>query len=278
MTMRQLPDYDDLPSFRGIPGCAWDVWGKGDELGTVNLLTNTVVQQAAREEIRTGKRVAVDLPVNFFTQPLFGRRPAEITSWVKPSDRRDEEIRINTQSSSHWTGLLHFPLPGHGVLYQGVSCSTAPVGTLNINEPGNVDPNTICLGIHGWAQHGISGRGVLLDVARHYSMAGNTPPYDPFRRYEISSATLEACARDQGVVFRPGDILLLRTGFLESDVSPLTFQMIVPMWGMPIGKLFNLDVLSEHCAEASRYTFFFSSWPINVLGGVASPPNAMAIF
>jgi hypothetical protein len=34
------------------PGCAWDVWGKGDELGTVNLLTDEVIQRAANEEIQ----------------------------------------------------------------------------------------------------------------------------------------------------------------------------------------------------------------------------------
>ncbi len=69
------------------------------------------------------------------------------------------------------------------------------------------------------------------------------------------------------------------------------------MWGMPIGEFFDLEALAKHAAETGRYTFFFSSWPLNVcvnslldltssakgllthlcsssLGGVASPPNA----
>jgi hypothetical protein len=47
-----LPTFDELPSFHDFKGCAWDVWGKDDELGTINLLTPEVVAQAAQEEIR----------------------------------------------------------------------------------------------------------------------------------------------------------------------------------------------------------------------------------
>ena len=33
---------------------------------------------------------------------------------------------------------------------------------------------------------------------------------------------------------------------------------------MPIGEFFDLEALAKHCAETGRYTFFFSSWPLNV--------------
>ena len=36
------------------------------------------------------------------------------------------------------------------------------------------------------------------------------------------------------------------------------------LWGMPIGEFFDLEELSKACAEAGKYTFFFSSWPLNV--------------
>jgi hypothetical protein len=49
---KKLPSYDELPNFKNFPGCAWDVWGKDDQLGTVNLLTEEVVKTAASEEIR----------------------------------------------------------------------------------------------------------------------------------------------------------------------------------------------------------------------------------
>ena len=46
---RKLPTFDELPNFHHLPGCAWEVWGKGDQLGTVNLLTESVVAEAAKE-------------------------------------------------------------------------------------------------------------------------------------------------------------------------------------------------------------------------------------
>lgn len=49
---KPLPSFDELPSFRNFPGCAWSVWGPEDQLGTVNLLTEEVVQRAASEEIK----------------------------------------------------------------------------------------------------------------------------------------------------------------------------------------------------------------------------------
>lgn len=51
-----LPKYKDLPTEGGWPGCAWNVWGKGDQLGTVNLLTREVVLKSAREEIKVSVR------------------------------------------------------------------------------------------------------------------------------------------------------------------------------------------------------------------------------
>jgi hypothetical protein len=33
---------------------------------------------------------------------------------------------------------------------------------------------------------------------------------------------------------------------------------------MPIGEFFDLEALSQFCAESGRYSFFFSSWPLNM--------------
>jgi kynurenine formamidase len=55
-------------------------------------------------------------------------------------------------------------------------------------------------------------------------------------------------------------------------------QWLLAGWGMPIGELWDLEALSEMCAKQKRWTFFLSSAPMNVPGGVASPPNALAFF
>ena len=46
---RRLPAYDELPKFKDFSGCAWEVWGKDDQLGTINLLTDDVVKEASKE-------------------------------------------------------------------------------------------------------------------------------------------------------------------------------------------------------------------------------------
>ena len=52
---------------------------------------------------------------------------------------------------------------------------------------------------------------------------------------------------------------------------------ILPLLGLPIGELFDLDALADDCAADGRYESFFTSAPLNLPNGVASPPNALAI-
>jgi len=186
------------------------------------------------------------------------------------------------------------------------------------------------LGIHNWAQHGISGRGVLLDLETYFTSEGRTLPYNPMATSKVTVTQLQEVAKAQGVSFRRGDILLLRFGFTKAyyeltdeDRSAIAknspefagierstemkrflwdthfaaiasdqpsieewpdkdfgylHQTLLGLWGMPIGEFFDLEALSRQCAKAKRYTFFFSSWPLNNLGGVASPANAAAYF
>lgn len=47
---------------------------------------------------------------------------------------------------------------------------------------------------------------------------------------------------------------------------------------MPIGEMFDLEALVEHCQRNRRWTFYFSSWPLRLFGGVASTANAGATF
>ena len=54
-------------------------------------------------------------------------------------------------------------------------------------------------------------------------------------------------------------------------------ETLLALWGMPIGELFDLEALAEDCAADGIYAGFFTSAPLNTLGGVASPPNALVI-
>lgn len=67
-----------------------------------------------------------------------------------------------------------------------------------------------------WAEHGICGRGVFLDLVEFYTSSGTKPlPYDPWTTHAIPVEDLKACARAQSVTFRQGDILILRVGFIK---------------------------------------------------------------
>jgi kynurenine formamidase len=47
--------------------------------------------------------------------------------------------------------------------------------------------------------------------------------------------------------------------------------------GFTIGEMFDLEALAADCARDGRYTALFTSSPLNLRGGVGSPPNAIAI-
>jgi hypothetical protein len=85
----------------------------------------------------------------------------------------------------------------------------------------------------------------------------------------------------------------IRGSHADSDYN--LHEWVLAGWGTPIGEMFDLEKLSEHCKATGRYSFFLSSMPLKVgysfclswmllimtlqvVGGVASPPNAFAIF
>jgi hypothetical protein len=53
--------------------------------------------------------------------------------------------------------------------------------------------------------------------------------------------------------------------------------ILLPMLGLPLGEMFFLDDLAADCAADGRYEFLFTSAPLQLPHGVASPPNALAI-
>jgi len=330
LSEKPLPTFDELPPFKNFPGCAWGVWGPDDQLGTVNLLTEEVVHRAATEEIKLGRTVSLNWPINFPEKPLFKRKTPEIKMIIKREEQgmpRDDEIHMNSQSGSQWDGMRHYGIIEHGVFYNNTDAKSMPAGVIPLPNPNDIDQSLTRIGIQNWATHGICGRGVLLDLVGYH---GGQLPYDPWTTHAISVANLEAVAKHQNVEFRRGDILLLRVGFIQKyhavasterqalSTRPETFagieqsedmkrflwnnhfaaiasdqpaleswpappgkllhQTILGLWGMPLGEFFDLEKLSQTCAETGRYTFFFSSWPLHIIGGCASPPNAAAYF
>jgi len=61
-----------------------------------------------------------------------------------------------------------------------------------------------------------------------------------------------------------------------NDVGALHYRTLT-MLGLPIGEQFVLDELAADCARDGVYEFMLVSAPLNLVGGIASPPNALAI-
>ncbi|KAM0141769.1 hypothetical protein ACHAO1_001608 [Botrytis cinerea] len=82
-------------------------------------------------------------------------------------------------------------------------------------------------GIHHWAEHGIAGRGVLIDYWAYAKENGIVygKYVDPFDYHTISYAELQAAGKAQGIDIRPasqggniqiGDLLFIRSGFVST--------------------------------------------------------------
>jgi hypothetical protein len=318
----RLPGFADLPIKPGCPPhSAWGVFGDDDQIGTLNLLTPERVAAAARL-VKTGQVFPLNWDLEKPNPPLFNRSALRHTIHRRRRNVFDDLYdNFNTQSSSQWDGLRHCGHPQYG-FYNGVA------------EEQFADKAGGPLGIEQWARRGIAGRGVLVDFQRFAAAHGVA--FSPGVRTGIRAGQLQAAADWQGLKFQPGDILLLRTGWIEwydglneagrtglaqpgvMEVAGLeqgeeslrflwdnhfaavagdtpSFEAhpaamtdagqrgetmhgtIIGLWGMPIGEMFQLDALAAACAADESYEFFFTSAPLNKLGGVASPPNALAI-
>ena len=59
--------------------------------------------------------------------------------------------------------------------------------------------------------------------------------------------------------------------------TPAIHEVFLAGWGLPLGELFDLRELARKCKEFDQYTFLFTSCGLNIVGGIATPPNAQAI-
>jgi hypothetical protein len=76
-SMPSRPAFSELPLNKGDPlFSAWGLWGKTDELGTLNFLTEKVVRSAA-SEIKDGIRINLNWTFGEPSRPCFGRQRCE---------------------------------------------------------------------------------------------------------------------------------------------------------------------------------------------------------
>lgn len=313
----KLPAYDALPVRPGAPkGSAWGLWGDNDELGTINLLTPERVRAAAAL-IRSGKVFPLNLPIDIPDPPLFkrGRHVHKVIQYpgVEAFVLDDYIDNFYPQSSSQWDALAHVKhitfgayngipdnemtgrggmrlgidnLARHGIAGRGVLADLAryyerhgktieytmnqaiPLEDLEatLKEQGTrLRTGDILLIRFGWTKFYLNAsEEVKAELARE-TMVPGLEAGERVARW-LWDNHLGAVAADSPA--------------LEPLPPPagefLHFYMLA-MFGMPIGEMWNLEELSADCAADRRYEFFLTSAPLNVPGGVGSPPNALAI-
>lgn len=195
VSLTAVPRYDDLPQLGSLDvKHSWGVLPAS--LGTLSFLSPEAVRAAALA-VTTGEVLSLNVPFDTFQPPLFGRPSLDHS--VIETERNTFEDTINSfnpQSSSQWDGLTHVRAREFG-FYSGITDAGEAAATL---------------GIHKWAEHGIVGRGVLVDVARH--RARQKFEWDPFSGDVIEATELEQILADQSVTLQPGDVLCVRFGWL----------------------------------------------------------------
>jgi len=312
----KIPTFEELPIRKDLPAdCSWGVFGDNDPLGCLNFLTAEGVVEAARL-VQSGKVFRLDAKMGFARPPLFGRAPAEHRVSPLAPMANDDFVHFNTQESSQWDGLGHVGHVRHERFYSDVTI-------------GEVRNGNVKLGIHHWKDKFV-GRGLLIDAFAYRKAKGI--PVNSLDRDVYTLAELQAAIEHQGSQLKPGTILLVRTGWMESyeklsaeekralapmetmrsagieasreivawfwnnrvaaigtdcpavEAFPSDFSdegilhyRALPLLGLPLGELFVLAPLAEDCAGDRRYEFMLVSAPLHVEGGIASPPNAVAI-
>ncbi len=311
-TFDQLPISKDAP-----PESNWGVFGEEDEFGCLNFLTPENLVAAARlvqagRIFRLDAKIGFAKPPLFGRASV----EHEIVK-LGPHAHDDLLHNYNTQEGSQWDGLAHvghFQLErfyngvkveeiqngpggklsihrwadkfaGRGVLIdaygyrksQGKAVEPLQLGAYTIAEleaalvwqGTKLQPGSILLVRTGWMEHyeQLSAEG-KRDIA----------PFD-----KVASIGIERSRETAAWLWNN------RVAAIGTDcpgVEPLPFDLadpgllhyrLLPLLGLPLGELFVLAPLAEDCAADKRYEFLLVSAPINVEGGIATPPNAVAI-
>lgn len=193
-TYGELLARDDAP-----PGSSWYLFGAGAERGMANLITPEAVQSAAGC-VRRGVSFGLDYPLHVFDPSIARRTPPRHVMVSSHRDQRDDYLDgFWPQASSQVDGLRHRRHHEYG-FYNGVPDEDVAVGSPTI-------------GVNRWADQPIVGRGVLIDVAAVRAANGN--PIDHDAGEHLTVGLLDETLAAQGSVLRPGDCVLIHTGWAE---------------------------------------------------------------
>lgn len=194
-TYKQLLERNDAP-----PGSSWGLFGKDDQVGTLNLIDKAARLRGIASAVE-GKAYSLDLPsTSIYPSLAPTRKPIAHHIFQRNDFHHDEWLdNFYTQYGSQIDGLRHIGHPEYG-FYNGYDHT-------------QFKPGTDTLSIHHFAALPIATRGVLIDVQRYMAKAGLD--LDQASGQAISADVLEAARVSQGVTIEPGDAVIIRFGWLD---------------------------------------------------------------
>jgi hypothetical protein len=292
----------------------WSRWGADDTLGTLNLISPEV-RAAAIRLVSSGVVIPLGLDVGKDGPQSPGRaraNPVHIMTRTGAAAAEpggftytDDLLIIHTQGGTQLDGLAHVSYDGQ--LYNGHPSSSVDergaewLGVENFR--GGIQGRGILLDVPR-----------LLGVDR--LPAGHLISVGELERC-LTEAGIELRAGDT-LLIRTGWLRLFlddddREGYLEQEpgigiaatewlaVHDVAFVasdnwgiervpgerpdetmpvhcVLIRDLGMPLGEMFDLERLSEHCVSEQRWEFLFSCLPLPITGGVGSPVSPIATF
>ena len=216
-------------------GSTWGDFGEDDQLGRLNLLTPAKVKQGIAE-VREGIVFGLSMPLDYPGGAVLNahRHPPKLSPILRdgcpcfnfPLSRVDErntdimsddQVTLALQYSTQWDSLGHvgarFDVNGTGVedkvYYNGYRANEHIVGPLDYGD-GKDSPvegpyGARALDVSNMARKAVQGRGVLVDLKKHFGLA---------RRY-VGWEDLQRILELDRIAIEEGDMLVLRTGFTE---------------------------------------------------------------
>ncbi len=294
---RTAAEFDEL--FKQVSN--WGRWGKDDQLGSANLVTDAKRKQAARL-VRAG--ISVSLAHNVLTEKAVDN-PNPLEHTMLPGFFMDSyRVSYHGYAHSHIDALCH-------ILYKDQ--------TYNGYARADVNTEKGCtrLGIDG-LKNGIVTRGILIDIPR----LKNLPYLEPGTPIYIED--LEAWERKAGIKISSGDAIFVRTGrwarreklgpwniaqsaagvhasvapwvkargvaFAGSDAALDVTPSLVEGSNLAVHTLFitamgihlldnqDLEAVAVTAAKLNRWEFMVTIAPMPVTGGTGFPVNTLAMF
>lgn len=304
------PCYDELPLLEGTDiRHSWEVWADRTR-GTLNRLTPQG-RLRALSEVLEGRCIDLTLPLGEPDPPLYGRPTLEHHVFARTRSMIEETLdHFDPQASSQWDSLRHFGAGRHG-FYGSVadwdSSESRALGIQNFLEVGIVTRGVLVDLARYWSEAGldvdplverpigadelreaVSATGVTLAkgdlllvrtgwLSRIRSSDASSNAEEMPRGVGLSGSTdMAGFLWDAGLFAVAADNPAVEVLPGDPAVGSLHRRCISGL-GMPFGELWDLESLASESVTTGRSTFCVFSVPLHLVGGVASPANAMAL-